>query len=75
MFLGAKTPLQVTTDRHSCTKSLQIYLFATITCQYINTICTKFNAYGKKIGEWLKNITYGIKLHGWPKFATYGLKL
>ena len=36
---------------------------------------THFIAYGKKLGEWLNNVTYGIKLDVWLKNATYGIKL
>ena len=36
---------------------------------------TFYCIYGKKLGEWLNNVTYGIKLDVWLKNATYGIKL
>ena len=36
---------------------------------------TFYCIYGKKLGEWLNNVTYGIKLDVWLNNATYGIKL
>ena len=59
--------LQMVQKREKCGKWFE-------TC-YSTKGYTFYCIYGKKLGEWLNNVTYGIKLDVWLKNATYGIKL
>ena len=81
-FLGAKTPLQVTTDRQiqwykkfQMKKTLAKTCFNNSNVLVLNLEVHNFFTYGKNLGECLKNVIYGMKIYGQLKNSIYGIKL